>query len=78
MKITVDNDIGGLVIYLAIGLLVYLLAYGQPDWSDAWVYVITALWPFLLLWWVLPYAIGLIVLMLIVVSCLAAWDYYKS
>nr|BDD44192.1 hypothetical protein 22 [Balneolaceae bacterium] len=72
------NDWFGIILYFAAGMLVYLLAYGQPDWSDAWVYVIAALWPFVLLWWLLPYAIGLTVLILLAVACMAAWDHYKS
>ena len=40
------------IIYLGIGFLVYMLIYA-PDvfvWSDPWIYIIAALWPFALAW----------------------------
>lgn len=60
------------VIYIAFGLLVYLLAYGQPDWSDAWVYVIVGLWPFVLAWWFLPYIIAGVAIW-VAISYAATW-----
>lgn len=43
---------GGLVVYLGIGFLVYMLIY-VPDvftWGDPWLYIVAALWPFALAW----------------------------
>lgn len=40
-----------LCIYLAVGLLVYLLLYAPPDgvdWTNPWVYIVTLAWPFAL------------------------------
>jgi hypothetical protein len=63
------RDIGELVIYLAIGLLVRLLAYGPVDWADAWVYVTVALWPAVLLWWSIPYLIAAAAIVLLACLC---------
>lgn len=76
------QELVDVAVYLAIGLLVYLLAYGPVDWSDAWVYVIVILWPFVLFWWSLFYIacfVG-IVLALLTVAALgtAAWVRIKS
>lgn len=76
------QDLGSCVIYVAVGLLVYLLAYGPVDWSDAWVYVISGLWPAFLIWWALPYvlaAIATVVAVVILVSVsLWAWKDFRS
>lgn len=75
-------DLTECVIYIAFGLLVYLLAYGQPDWSDAWVYVIVGLWPFVLIWWSIFYIacfVGIVLLLLTVAALgTAAWERIKS
>ena len=40
----------GLAFYVAAGLAFHLIAYGEVDWSDAFVYVAMAFWPLLLAW----------------------------
>jgi len=40
----------GLAFYAAAGLALHLIAYGEVDWSGAFVYVAMAFWPLLLAW----------------------------
>lgn len=70
----VINQLIGLAFYLAVGLLVYLLAYGPVDWSDAWVYVIAILWPFVLVWWWLFYIIGFVLMLMLPAAIVVLWD----
>jgi len=45
--------LGGLIMlafYAAAGLAFHLIAYGEVDWSGAFVYVTMAFWPILLAW----------------------------
>jgi hypothetical protein len=66
------------LIYFGVGLLVYLLAYGPVDWADAWVYVIASLWPFVLLWWALPYALAVAAIVLFIAAGISAWDWVRK
>ena len=72
------GDLGTWAVYFAAGLLVYLLAYGPVDWSDAWVYVIAALWPAFLIWWALPYVLIIGIALVIVVLGVAAWESIRN
>lgn len=71
-------DIGGTVVYLAVGLLVYLLGYGPVDWSDGWVYVIAALWPFVVIWWSLFYIIAMGAVFLLIMAVAATWYHFRG
>lgn len=71
-------DAGGTVIYLALGLLVYLLGYGPVDWSDGWVYVIVALWPFVVIWWCLFYILAIGAAFLLIGLSVTAWGHFRS
>ena len=71
-----SSGIGETLIYLGVGLLVYLLAIGPVDWSDAWVYVIMTLWPFFLIWWALFYIVGFLVLFVVLALIATTWEYF--
>ena len=38
--------------YLAIGLFIYMVGYSPEtfSWNDPWIYIISVLWPFALMW----------------------------
>lgn len=46
------KGLGGAIVYLGIGFLVYMLIYAPNvfTWNDPWLYIIAALWPFALAW----------------------------
>ena len=54
----------GLAFYAAAGLAFHLIAYGEVDWSSAFVYVAMAFWPLLLAWEVIKllFIVGVVVL----------------
>jgi branched-subunit amino acid ABC-type transport system permease component len=60
----------GLLFYAVTGLAFHLIAYGEVDWSGAFVYVAMAFWPLLLAWEVLKIAA---IVALVVVVGLAAY-----
>lgn len=72
------QELVDVAVYLAIGLLVYLLSYGPVDWSDAWVYVIVILWPLALMWWSLFYIACLIGVLFLASVVFAAWEYSRG
>ena len=66
----VREGVASLVVWLAAGLGVYLLAYGEPDWHAAFTYVFLVFWVFFVMWWIIKwlviiglvmFAIGLVV-----------------
>jgi hypothetical protein len=74
----VREGLGSLVVWIACGLAVYLLAYGEPDWHAAFTYVFLVFWVFFVLWWIVKWVviIGLFALALaLVVSYLARLRY---
>ena len=60
----VRHGLATLVVWLAAGLGVYLLAYGEPDWHAAFTYVFLVFWVFFVLWWIIKWVIiiGLVAL----------------
>jgi hypothetical protein len=44
------------IFYFGIGVGVYWLAWGDPDWSRPTVYLHALFWPFILLWWLIAWA----------------------
>lgn len=69
------RGITGLVVYLAIGLLVYTLIYAPVpfDWTNHWVYIVSALWPFALLYELI--VLGVYVAILILGTVVAVFLY---
>ncbi len=53
----VRQGLATLVVWLAAGLGVYLLAYGEPDWHGAFIYVFLVFWVFFVLWWIIKWVI---------------------
>ena len=60
----VREGLATLVVWLAAGLGVYLLAYGEPHWHGAFIYVFLVFWVFFVLWWIIKWVmiIGLFAL----------------
>jgi hypothetical protein len=54
----------GLLFYAAAGLAYHLIAYGDVEWSDAFIYVVMAFWPILLAWEILKVLLLLLVVVL--------------
>jgi len=53
-SITVRFGSTGLAIWLGIGVLYHLITSDIPfAWSDPWLYVTMALWPFMLMGWII-------------------------
>ena len=53
-SITINFGLTGLFVYLAIGILYHLITGDGPfAWSDPWLYVTMAMWPFFLLGWII-------------------------
>lgn len=61
-------SLSGTIVYLGIGLLVYVLLYTPIvfTWSDPWLYIIIALWPFALIWnfFVIIFWLALIIILI--------------
>lgn len=49
------STLWGIIVYLAAGLGVHILAYGNPVWSDAFTYVFVVLWIWFVIWWVIQW-----------------------
>jgi len=63
-------------VYFGIGLLVYLLLYA-PDvfvWSNPWVYIVTVLWPFALLWEFLYILMWIVIIVIVVAGAMIIFD----
>jgi len=72
------NSIGTLIalaFYAATGLAFHLIAYGDVDWSDAFVYVVMAFWPLLLAWELLKV---LAIVAVVVVAGLAVYAVVRA
>ncbi len=63
----------GTLIYLAFGLLVYLVLF-EPEsgfsWADPWVYIVAVFWPFALI-----YKLTVAIVLLIVIAAAIAFAY---
>lgn len=57
-------NILGAGIYIAIGMLVFMI-FHTFDWTDQWLYIYMALWPFILLFkflfWILIISVVIVV-----------------
>ena len=53
----VRHGLATLMVWLAAGLGVYLLAYGEPQWHGAFIYVFLVFWVFFVLWWIIKWVI---------------------
>lgn len=62
----------GLLIYMGIGLLYFLLTHHYFSWMDPWVYVTIALWPYFVFLFVLKW------LFLIVVGGAISYFVYRA
>lgn len=74
------KGIAGAIIYLGIGLLVYMLIYA-PDvivWSNPWVYIISALWPFALAWEFFIIILWLILFVFAAGIVYIVYDYFRN
>lgn len=68
------------IIYLGIGFLVYMLIYA-PDvfvWSDPWIYIIAALWPFALAWEFLVIIFWIILVIVAIGLVCFLYDYFRN
>lgn len=68
------------IIYLGIGFLVYMLIYA-PDvfvWSDPWIYIIAALWPFALMWEFLVIIFYIILVIVAIGLVCFSYDYFRG
>jgi hypothetical protein len=66
----VREGLASLVVWLAAGVGVYLLAYGEPDWHAAFTYVFLVFWVFFVIWWIIKWLviIGLVMLAVALVA----------
>ena len=65
----------GLAIYLGLGVLYHLITSDIPfAWGDPWLYVTMALWPFMLLGWIIAVLIAIFVIW---VACQMYDDYFS-
>lgn len=65
-SITINFGLTGLFAYLGIGILYHLITGDGPfAWTDPWLYVTMAIWPFFLLGWVILAIIVIIILFVI-------------
>ncbi len=74
------KGLGGAIVYLGIGFLVYMLIYA-PDvfiWSDPWVYIISALWPFALAWEFFVIILWLILIAFAIGIVYIVYDYFRN
>ena len=72
------KKLSGLVAYLGFGILVYALSYGsQLDWSDAWIYLFMAFWPYILIWWFVKWVVIIVVSGLIIYGLWTVWEEYR-
>lgn len=53
------HSILGLLTYIAIGLIFYLIVYGSPAASPYWAFVIVILWPFFLFGTIIMIGLGI-------------------
>jgi len=74
------KGLGGAIVYLGIGLLVYMLIYA-PDvftWSDPWLYIIAAIWPFMLAWEFIVIIFWIALAVCAVIAVCAIYDHVRS
>jgi len=74
------KGLGSVIIYMAIGFLVYMLLYA-PDvfaWSDPWIYIIAALWPFALIWEFLVIIFWIALAVGVVILICYLYDYFRN
>lgn len=74
------KGLGGAIVYLGIGFLVYMLIYA-PDvftWNDPWVYIIAALWPFALAWEFLVIIFWIALAVCAVIAVCAIYDHVRN
>jgi hypothetical protein len=52
----------GWLLYLALGLLIYWLSFGAPDWASLMLWLAVVFWPLVLVWqigwWLLKVALA--------------------
>jgi len=74
------KGLGGTIVYLAIGFLVYMLIYA-PDvfvWGDPWIYIIAALWPFALAWEFFVIILWLLLFIVCAGVVYIVYDYFRG
>ena len=64
-----------LIFYLVTGLAFHLIAFGEVDWTGAFVYVVIVLWPVFLAWEVLKI---LVIVALVVLAGLAVYALMRA
>jgi len=74
MKIEVKFISGA--VYLGIGILVYLIlgAWSVFTWSDPWLYVYMALWPFIIMWNLFIWLMAIILIGLVIYGIFRLFD----
>lgn len=77
MTINIRGLAGG-TVYLGVGLLIYMLLYAPEvfNWASPWVYIVTALWPFALLWEFFVIVIWIMVIALVICFVIMLIDHF--
>ena len=72
-----SGGILGPLMYLAFGLLVYVVLF-QPDsgfsWANPWVYIVAVFWPFALIY---KFTIAILLLVVIAIAMAFAFNRIK-
>lgn len=73
------SGLAGTAVYLGLGLLVYLWlgVYMEFSWTDPWVYVYMALWPFVLFFKALFWVIIIVVAIMVIFFAFKMYEDHK-